>query len=52
MDAIHERAQAARVVRISLSVDADNPARRLYERLGYVEYEPGGPDDRMVLALA
>ena len=52
MDEIHERARAAGVARISLSVDAENPARRLYERLGYVEDELDEPTGRMVLALA
>jgi GNAT superfamily N-acetyltransferase len=50
MEAIHAHARANGVQRISLSVDHDNPSRRLYERLGYVEV---GPDDeRMVLALS
>ena len=50
MQAIHERARADEVARISLSVDHDNPARRPYERLGYVEVARG--DERMVLELA
>ena len=50
MQAIHERARADGVARVSLSVDHDNPARHLYERLGYVDVAEG--DERMVLDLA
>ena len=51
MDAIHARARDQGIERISLSVDADNPAKRLYERLGYVDVA-GDQHGKMVLALA
>ena len=51
MHAAHARARADGVRRISLSVDHDNPARHLYERLGYVAVAEREGDDRMVLEL-
>ena len=51
LDAIHERARAEGLERLSLSVDDDNPAKRLYARLGYVEHEPGDGLGRMILTL-
>jgi GNAT superfamily N-acetyltransferase len=51
MEAIHKRARQAGLKRTALSVDADNPARRLYERLGYIAYEPDDDLGRMVLEL-
>jgi hypothetical protein len=39
MDAIHARAREQGVWQISLSVDADNPTKRLYLRLEYLDVE-------------
>ena len=51
LEAMHERARRDGIARVSLSVDSENPARRLYARLGYVDFEPGDGNDRMVLDL-
>ena len=51
MGAAVERARGEGLRRLSLSVDPDNPAKRLYARLGWAEYEPGDGLGRMVLEL-
>jgi ribosomal protein S18 acetylase RimI-like enzyme len=51
IEALHERGRQAGLRRVSLSVDADNPAKRLYARLGYLDYEPDDGLGRMLLEL-
>jgi len=51
MTALAEDTRAAGVGRLSLSVDTDNPARRLYERLGYRRLSADEDGVRMVLDL-
>jgi GNAT superfamily N-acetyltransferase len=51
METIHERARRDGVRRIALSVNAENPARRLYATLGYRDYQPADRKERMVLEL-
>jgi ribosomal protein S18 acetylase RimI-like enzyme len=51
MEAMHERARSDGLRRVSLSVDAVNPAKRLYEALGYRDLAERDGDDRMLLEL-
>jgi ribosomal protein S18 acetylase RimI-like enzyme len=45
------QARAASYGRLSLSVDPDNPARKLYESLGFRKVGVVGTSDTMVLEL-
>jgi GNAT superfamily N-acetyltransferase len=51
LHALHERARAEGRRRLSLSVDARNPAKALYVSLGYRDHEPADGRGRMVLEL-
>jgi ribosomal protein S18 acetylase RimI-like enzyme len=51
MNELAAAARAADFARLSLSVDAENPARRLYERLGYRELARDEDGVRMLLEL-
>jgi GNAT superfamily N-acetyltransferase len=51
MLAMHYLGRSRGIRRVSLSVDAENPAKRLYATLGYVDYEPGDDLGRMVFDL-
>jgi GNAT superfamily N-acetyltransferase len=51
IEAIEDAARDAGYSKISLSVDADNPARRLYERLGYETLTVEDGDVRMLKEL-
>ena len=52
LEAAAARARRDGLSRLSLSVDDDKLAKRLYARLGWQEYEPGDGNGRMLLSLA
>jgi GNAT superfamily N-acetyltransferase len=51
MGAIAQRARDDGLRRIALSVNDNNPAKRLYASLGYEDFSPGDGHGRMILEL-
>lgn len=51
LSSLHQEARALGITQLSLSVESDNPALRLYERLGYVPMTEAGGAVTMVLGL-
>jgi GNAT superfamily N-acetyltransferase len=51
LDRIAKQAKEDGIERLALSVNQDNPARRLYLDCGYRDYSPGDGLERMVLEL-
>lgn len=51
LEALHERARRDGLARLALSVDRDNPAKRLYERVGYVAFGTDDGRGRMLFEL-
>jgi ribosomal protein S18 acetylase RimI-like enzyme len=51
LEAMHERARRDGFAGVALSVDEGNPAKRLYERVRYVEFETGDGKGRMLYHL-
>jgi hypothetical protein len=51
MKAMHELLRANGVARVALSVDLDNPAKRVYDRAGHRDVEPGDSKGLMLLEL-
>ena len=52
LEAAAARGRADGLARLSLSVDHDNPGKRLYARLGWQAFEPDDGLGRMTLELA
>jgi ribosomal protein S18 acetylase RimI-like enzyme len=51
LEAIAERGRRDGLRRLGLSVESDNPAKRLYRSVGYVDYRPDDRHGRMILDL-
>lgn len=51
LSSLHQEARALGITQMSLSVERDNPALRLYESLGYVSTADAGGAATMVLEL-